>query len=122
MKLTKGKLSKIYNKKKQTMRKFKLRSKRFRRGKTFRKKRSLSLNSKTLKNVSRRGGGDGSLMQSPGPANISAAKTLGSVLEKKTVVEEPVEEPVEAAAEGPSLSNGEVGSANENLHGKMEIL
>ena len=126
MKLTKGKLSKIYNKKKQTMRKFKLRSKRFRRGKTFRKKRPLSLNNKTLKNVSRRGGGDGSLMQSPGPANISAAKTLGSVLEKKTVVEEPVEGPVDAAAEaaveGPSLSNGEVGSANENLYGKMEIL
>jgi len=127
MKLTKGKLSKIYNKKKQTMRKFKLRSKRFRRGKTFRKKRPLNLNNKSLKNVSRRGGGDGSLMQSPGPANISAAKTLGSVLEKKAVVEEPVvEEPVDAAVgaavEGPSLSNGEVGSANENLYGKMDIL
>jgi hypothetical protein len=54
MKLTKGKLSKIYNKKKQTMRKFKIKSKisnKKGRGKTFRKKRPLNLNKKTLKNV-----------------------------------------------------------------------
>jgi hypothetical protein len=49
MKLTKGKLSKIYNKKKQTMRKFKMKVKKVRREKTFRKKRPLNLNSKTLK-------------------------------------------------------------------------
>jgi len=51
MKLTKGKLSKIYNKKKQTMRKFKQKCKKSTRRKTFRKKRPLNLNRKTLKNI-----------------------------------------------------------------------
>lgn len=50
MKLTKGKLSKIYNKKKQTMRKFKLKTKSIRR-KSFRKRRPLNLNHKSLKNI-----------------------------------------------------------------------
>jgi hypothetical protein len=116
MKLTKGKLSKIYNKKKQTMRKFKLKAKRARRGKTFRKKRHLNLNRKTLKNVFRYGGGDGSVVQSPGPATVSAAETLRSVLK----VEEPeVEEPevIDASQEK------KVGvSVNDYEQGKMDIL
>jgi len=49
MKLTKGKLSKIYNKKKQSMRKFKSKAKKSRRRKTFRKRKHLNLNRKTLK-------------------------------------------------------------------------
>jgi hypothetical protein len=51
MKLTKGKLSKIYNKKKQTMRKFKKKGKKSIRRKSFRKRRPLNLNHKTLKNI-----------------------------------------------------------------------
>jgi molecular chaperone DnaK (HSP70) len=51
MKLTKGKLSKIHAKKKQTMRKFKVKGKRSVKKKTFRKKRPLNLNHKTLKNI-----------------------------------------------------------------------
>ena len=58
MKLTKGKLLKIYNKKKETMRKYKIKIKKTRRGKTFRKKRHLNLNNKTLKSFFQRGGGD----------------------------------------------------------------
>jgi hypothetical protein len=50
MKLTKGKISKIYNKKRQTMRKFKIKGKkRSYRRKTFRKRRHLNLSNKTLK-------------------------------------------------------------------------
>ena len=48
MKLTKGKLSKLMNKKKQTMKKYK-KGKRSHRGKTFRKRKHLNLMKKTLK-------------------------------------------------------------------------
>ena len=54
MKLTKGKLTKLYSKKKQTMKKFKMKSTAIHKkssGKTFRKKRALDLNHKTLKSI-----------------------------------------------------------------------
>jgi len=52
MKLTKGKLTKLYNKKRQSMKNFKKKSK-YSKGKkrTFRKKHHLDLNRKTLKNM-----------------------------------------------------------------------
>ena len=54
MKLTKGKLTKLYSKKKQTMKKFKMKDQAIHKkaiGKTFRKKRALDLNHKTLKSI-----------------------------------------------------------------------
>ena len=107
MKLTKGKLSKIYNKKKQTMRKFKIKVKKVRREKTFRKKRPLNLNSKTLKHFNQYGvgiekvsaalseyinevvseklaelktGGDPNGYQEPEDATNTAASTVGGLL------------------------------------------
>ena len=107
MKLTKGKLSKIYNKKKQTMRKFKIKVKKVRREKTFRKKRPLNLNSKTLKHFNQYGvgiekvsaalseyinevvseklaelktGGDPNGYQDPEKATNAAASTVGGLL------------------------------------------
>lgn len=83
MKLTKGKLSKIYNKKKQTMRKLKKKAKRSRRGKTFRKRRPLNLHSKTLKNVLKKGGttdsGDGNKYQDPKISTVAATEELREV-------------------------------------------
>uniref|UniRef100_A0A6C0HDF3 Uncharacterized protein n=1 Tax=viral metagenome TaxID=1070528 RepID=A0A6C0HDF3_9ZZZZ len=72
MKLTKGKLSKIYNKKKQSMRKFKLRAKKSRRRKTFRKRKHLNLNRKTLKHFKHGGIGP----QNPEKALINANNTI----------------------------------------------
>ena len=107
MKLTKGKLSKIYNKKKQTMRKFKIKVKKVRRDKTFRKKRPLNLNRKTLKHFNQYGvgiekvsaalseyinevvseklaelktGGDPNGYQDPEGATNAAASTVGGIL------------------------------------------
>jgi hypothetical protein len=86
MKLTKGKLSKIYNKKRQTMRKLKKNGKKNRRGKTFRKRRPLNLYSKTLKKVLKKGGtnrylsaGDGNIYQDPEQSTVVAAEELGGV-------------------------------------------
>jgi len=78
MKLTKGKLSKIYNKKKQTMRKFKKNGKKSIRRKSFRKRRPLNLNHKTLKNIEQikmmtMTGGD---YQPPSPAIPVAHSTV----------------------------------------------
>jgi hypothetical protein len=107
MKLTKGKLSKIYNKKKQTMKKFKIKVKKVRREKTFRKKRPLNLNRKTLKHFNQydrriekvsaalseyinevviekimemKKGGDPNEYQDPEEATNAAASTFGGLL------------------------------------------
>ena len=89
MKLTKGKLLKIYNKKRQTMRKIKKKGKKNRRGKTFRKRRPLNLYSKTLKKVFKKGGtnrylsaGDGNIYQDPQESTIKAAEELGEAFGK----------------------------------------
>jgi len=86
MKLTKGKLMKIYNKKRQTMRKLKKKGKKNRRGKTFRKRRPLNLHSKTLKKILKKGGtnrylsaGDGTIYQDPEKSTTVAAEKLGGV-------------------------------------------
>ena len=59
MKLTKGKISKLYNKKKQSLKKKKLNSKNnSRKNKTFRRKRAMNLANRSLKNLhyKKRGG------------------------------------------------------------------
>ena len=62
MKLTKGKISKLYNKKKQSLKKKVNKKKSSSRNKTFRKKRNIHLARKSLKNFhykKQRGGEDG---------------------------------------------------------------
>jgi hypothetical protein len=50
MKLTKGKISKLYNKKKQTLKKFKTKKSSYKR-KTFRDRKQFNLAKKTLKHL-----------------------------------------------------------------------
>ena len=129
MKLTKGKLSKIYNKKKQTMRKFKIKVKKVRREKTFRKKRPLNLNSKTLKHFNHydsriekvsaalseyinevvsekimefKKGGDPNEYQDPEEATNAAASTFGAIV---GTAEEPLP-PVPSAPLRPQEDEG----------------
>jgi hypothetical protein len=63
MKLTKGKISKAYNKKKQTMKKYKIKNTHpknaSKKSKTFRKKRTTNLLKTTLKNYGLLGGAEG---------------------------------------------------------------
>jgi hypothetical protein len=102
MKLTKGKLSKIYNKKKQTMRKFKIKSKisnKKGRGKTFRKKRPLNLNKKTLKNIEQIQFRNGRMITGGEPTAEELAK-LEAAKERIASSEASLDEQME---EGPSL-------------------
>jgi len=101
MKLTKGKLSKIYNKRKQTMRKFKIKSKisnKMARGKTFRKKRPLSLNKKTLKNVEQIQFRNGRMMTGGDPTEEEQAK-LVEAKQRITSAEASLDDQMEVQAE-----------------------
>ena len=104
MKLTKGKLSKIYNKKKQTMRKFKTKSKSSNkkgRGKTFRKKRPLNLNKKTLKNAQQIQMRNGRTMAGGDPTNDNDEnkKLLAAAKQRISSAEESLDDQME---QGPS--------------------
>jgi len=137
MKLTKGKLSKIYNKKKQTMKKFKIKSKvsnKKGRGKTFRKKRPLNLNKKTLKNVEQIQMRNGRMMMGGEPTQeqLEAAKQkissgealLNEEIENgsSSVQDEPIQaEPVDdktlsVEAEPFSSYETQVQSSNQSLN------
>ena len=58
MKLTKGKLSKLFHKKKQTMRRYKNQRKYRRASKTFRQRKPLNLHRSSMKKIGRVGGAD----------------------------------------------------------------
>ena len=95
MKLTKGKLSKIYNKKKQTMRKFKTKSKNSNKkgkGKTFRKKRHLNLNKKTLKNVPQIQMRNGRMMAGGEPTPEKLATAKQKIASEEAKLDEQMEE------------------------------
>jgi hypothetical protein len=139
MKLTKGKLSKIYNKKKQTMRKFKIKVKKVRREKTFRKKRPLNLNSKTLKHFNHydsriekvsaalseyinevvtekilelKKGGDPNEYQNPEEATNAAASTFGAIV---GTGEEPLPDYIPSEPSAPPLPQKEDGEGIEMM-------
>jgi hypothetical protein len=99
MKLTKGKLSKIYNKRKQTMRKFKIKSKisnKKARGKTFRKKRPLNLNKKTLKNIEQIQFRNGRMMTGGDPMEEERLAKLEAAKQKIASAEESLYDQMEA--------------------------
>lgn len=103
MKLTKGKLSKIYNKRKQTMRKFKIKSKisnKKARGKTFRKKRPLNLNKKTLKNIEQIQFRNGRMMTGGDPMEEDRLAKLEAAKQRIASAEESLDDQIE----GPSSS------------------
>jgi outer membrane biosynthesis protein TonB len=101
MKLTKGKLSKLFHKKKQTMRRYKNQRKYRRASKTFRQRKPLNLHRSSMKKIGRVGGAepDEKVPLVVKPASDEATTTTEMVSEPITdpvpeqVAEEPVSEP-----------------------------
>jgi len=107
MKLTKGKLSKIYNKKKQTMRKFKIKSKisnKKGRGKTFRKKRPLNLNKKTLKTFEQIQMRSGRMMTGGEPTQQELEAAKQKISSGEALLDEQIEEGSSSSVQGEPLS------------------
>lgn len=100
MKLTKGKLSKLFHKKKQTMRRYKNQRKYRRASKTFRQRKPLNLHRSSMKKIGRVGGADPDekvpLVVKPASDEVSATTTepITDPVPEPVVVEEPVSEPV----------------------------
>jgi hypothetical protein len=106
MKLTKGKLSKLFHKKKQTMRRYKNQRKYRRASKTFRQRKPLNLHRSSMKKIGRVGGADPDekVPLVVKPASDEATTTTEMVSEPITEpVSEPAVEPVpeSTAAEEP---------------------
>ena len=100
MKLTKGKLSKLFHKKKQTMRRYKNQRKYRRASKTFRQRKPLNLHRSSMKKIGRVGGADPDekVPLVVKPASDEATTTTEMVSEPIT---EPVPEPVSEPAVEP---------------------
>jgi outer membrane biosynthesis protein TonB len=100
MKLTKGKLSKLFHKKKQTMRRYKNQRKYRRASKTFRQRKPLNLHRSSMKKIGRVGGAepDEKVPLVVKPASDEATTTTEMVSEPIT---EPVPEPVSEPAVEP---------------------
>ena len=98
MKLTKGKLSKLFHKKKQTMRRYKNQRKYRRASKTFRQRKPLNLHRSSMKKIERVGGADTDekVPLVVKPASDEATTTTEMVSEQTTepVAEEPFPEPM----------------------------
>jgi outer membrane biosynthesis protein TonB len=96
MKLTKGKLSKLFHKKKQTMRRYKNQRKYRRASKTFRQRKPLNLHRSSMKKIGRVGGADPDekVPLVVKPASDEATTTTEMVSEPITEPVEPVPEPV----------------------------
>ena len=103
MKLTKGKLSKLFHKKKQTMRRYKNQRKYRRASKTFRQRKPLNLHRSSMKKIGRVGGADPDekvpLVVKPA-SDEATITTTESITEpvpeaasEPTAAEEPVSEP-----------------------------
>lgn len=98
MKLTKGKISKLYNKKKQTNKKRKMKKKLSRSNKTFRKKYNLDLSNKTLKKYKKFKGGneeDESKLEESLITPPSTFSNVSSDAKPISLKEETIEEPSE---------------------------
>ena len=97
MKLTKGKLSKLFHKKKQTMRRYKNQRKYRRASKTFRQRKPLNLHRSSMKKIERVGGADTDekVPLVVKPASDEAMTTTEMVSEplSEPVAEEPISEP-----------------------------
>ena len=93
MKLTKGKLSKLFHKKKQTMRRYKNQRKYRRASKTFRQRKPLNLHRSSMKKIERMGGAEPDekvpLVVKPASDEVSATTT------------EPITEPVSELTAAP---------------------
>jgi outer membrane biosynthesis protein TonB len=107
MKLTKGKLSKLFHKKKQTMRRYKNQRKYRRASKTFRQRKPLNLHRSSMKKIGRVGGADPDekvpLVVKPA-SDEETITTTEPVAEQavEPVAEEPIpEQAVEPVAEEP---------------------
>jgi hypothetical protein len=100
MKLTKGKLSKLFHKKKQTMRRYKNQRKYRRASKTFRQRKPLNLHRSSMKKIGRVGGADPDekvpLLVKPASddATITTSESITEPVPESVVVEEPTSEPV----------------------------
>ena len=100
MKLTKGKLSKLFHKKKQTMRRYKNQRKYRRASKTFRQRKPLNLHRSSMKKIGRVGGADPDekvpLVVKPASdeATTTTTEPITEPVSEPLVVEEPTTEPV----------------------------
>ena len=90
MKLTKGKLSKLFHKKKQTMRRYKNRKYR-RASKTFRQRKPLNLHRSSMKKIGRVGGAD---PDEKVPLVVKPASDEATTEMVSEPLSEPVPEPV----------------------------
>jgi hypothetical protein len=102
MKLTKGKLSKLFHKKKQTMRRYKNQRKYRRASKTFRQRKPLNLHRSSMKKIGRVGGAEPDekvpLVVKPtsDEATITTTEPVSEPLSEpvpEPVAEEPISEP-----------------------------
>ena len=102
MKLTKGKLSKLFHKKKQTMRRYKNQRKYRRASKTFRQRKPLNLHRSSMKKIGRVGGAEPDekvpLVVKPASdeATITTTEPVSEPLSEpvpEPVAEEPISEP-----------------------------
>jgi hypothetical protein len=94
MKLTKGKLSKLFHKKKQTMRRYKNQRKYRRASKTFRQRKPLNLHRSSMKKIERVGGAD---TDEKVPLVVKPASDEASITTTESITEplpQPVPEPM----------------------------
>ena len=97
MKLTKGKLSKLFHKKKQTMRRYKNQRKYRRASKTFRQRKPLNLHRSSMKKIGRVGGAD---PDEKVPLVVKPASDEATITTTEPV-SEPVAEPATAPESAP---------------------
>jgi len=97
MKLTKGKLSKLFHKKKQTMRRYKNQRKYRRASKTFRQRKPLNLHRSSMKKIERMGGAD---PDEKVPLVVKPASDEATITTTESITE-PVTEPAVEPATAP---------------------
>ena len=98
MKLTKGKLSKLFHKKKQTMRRYKNQRKYRRASKTFRQRKPLNLHRSSMKKIERMGGAEPDEMVPLVVKPASDEATTDPIMEP---VSEPVPDPIPVSKPDP---------------------
>ena len=96
MKLTKGKLSKLFHKKKQTMRRYKNQRKYRRASKTFRQRKPLNLHRSSMKKIGRVGGAD---PDEKVPLVVKPASDEATITTTESITEPVAEQAVEPLPE-----------------------
>ena len=96
MKLTKGKLSKLFHKKKQTMRRYKNQRKYRRASKTFRQRKPLNLHRSSMKKIGRVGGAD---PDEKVPLVVKPASDEATITTSEPITEPVAEQAVEPVIE-----------------------